>query len=490
MRGVSRTFSGSEGLRDDPIRRRAITMSLDSPRVLFGTDGIRKVVGDDLTPVFIARVISAYSKWVGGRGPVVVAHDFRTSSDGLARICAGTLQMNGVDVIEAGVMPTPCLQFNVPALSARAGLMVTASHNPTEFNGIKFCGPRGLEIPPDAEQLIEDAFEKGLHRFSKWDEMGRIATDPGSVDRYLRSIESNVDQPRIRKAGLRVVLDCGNGTSAVTSPMLLHAGLGCPLTTLNANPDGAFSGHPSEPTAENLAHLQRMVPATGAVLGIAHDGDSDRVAFVDELGRYVPGETALALFARHTLRENPGATIVTSITSSSAIADVVAAEEGKLVVTRSGSLPVAEGVETHHAVFGGEENGHFYWPHHQNAPDGPMSSAKIVDLLVREGRPLSRLIFDLPAYAVIKKSVPLPPNVREIVMQRAGEILAREALRTVTIDGVKAFYSDGWVLVRPSGTEPICRIFSESADAESAARLNHRGVEIIARLIREASARG
>jgi phosphomannomutase / phosphoglucomutase len=463
-------------------------MSLESGRVLFGTDGIRKVVGDDLTPVFIARVISAYSEWINGRGPVVVAHDYRTSSDGLARICAGTLQMNGVDVVEAGVMPTPCLQFNVPALRARAGLMVTASHNPTEFNGIKFSGPEGLEIPPDAEHQIEAAFREGRHRFANWEGMGRIETDPGGVDRYLRSIESNVDRAGIRKAGIRVVLDCGNGTSAVTSPALLHGGLGCQLTTLNANPDGAFSGHPSEPTAENLEHLQRMVPATGAALGIAHDGDSDRVAFVDELGRYLPGEIALALFARHMLRQNPGATIVTSITSSSAVAEVVAAEGGKLVVTRSGSLPVAEGVAMHHAAFGGEENGHFYWPRHQNAPDGPMSSAKLVELVVREGRPLSMLVSDLPAYAVIKKSVPLPPNVRDTVMEQAAQVLGREARRTVTIDGVKAFFEEGWLMVRPSGTEPICRVFSESKDRESAVRLNRRGVELVAQLIHDASA--
>jgi phosphomannomutase / phosphoglucomutase len=454
---------------------------------LFGTDGIRKVVGEEMTPTFVSRVISAYSEWVDGRGPVLVAHDYRTSSDGLARICAGTLQMNGVDVLEMGVMPTPSLQFNVTALHARAGLMITASHNPTVFNGIKFCGPQGLEIPPDAERQIEDAFAHGRHRFVPWDRMGQIRVDSGGIRRYTDSVIANVDRAAIQAAAPSVVLDCGNGTSAATSPLLLHASLGCGLVTLNANPDGSFPGHPSDPTEENLRALQRLVPESGAVLGIAHDGDSDRIAFVDENGKYIPGEVTLALLARDTLRRQPAATIVTSITSSSAIEDVVRAEGGKLIVTRSGSLPVAEGIAEHSAAFGGEENGHFYFPSHQNAPDGPMSSAKIIDILVREGRPLSEMVKELPSYSVIKSSVPLPPSARSSVMERALERLNGEALRTVTIDGIKAFYRDGWLLVRPSGTEPICRVFAESAGADAARRLNQRGIELIDELVRTAS---
>jgi phosphomannomutase / phosphoglucomutase len=461
-------------------------MSRDPALPLFGTDGIRKVVGTEITPAFIARVITAYATWVDGPGPVLIAHDYRTSSDGIARICSGTLQMNGVDVFEMGVMPTPSLQFNVLALRARAGLMVTASHNPTEFNGIKFCGPQGLELPHAAERAIESAYERGAGRPADWSGMGRIRAETEGINRYLDSIVTSVKTQEIRARPPSVVLDCGNGTSASTAPHLLHVRLGCGLTTLNANPDGSFPGHPSEPTRENLVDLARIVPGSDADIGVAFDGDSDRVAFVDESGNYIPGETVLALFARDVLRQHPRETIVTSITSSSAVADVVRAEGGNLVVTRSGSLPVAEGIAEHHAPFGGEENGHFYWPAHQNAPDGPMSCAKMIELLAREGRPLSELVRDLPSYCVVKEKVPLPPATRSEVMLRVAEVLEKEADRTVTIDGVKAFFPDGWVLVRPSGTEPICRIFAESKDMATANRLSRKGIDLINGLVRVA----
>lgn len=453
---------------------------------LFGTDGIRKLVGSEITPNFIAAVISAYATWVDGSGPVLVAHDYRTTSDGLARLCAGTLQLNGVDVYELGTMPTPCLQFNVPALGARAGLMITASHNPTDFNGIKFCGADGLEIPPEAEHTIEKAFHQGLHRHSTWDRAGKIRSETRGIERYLASIVTNVDREAIRRHHLKVVLDCGNGTSAATSPTLLRT-LGTELTTLNANPDGGFPGHPSEPTEENLRNLRSAVVEFNAELGVAHDGDSDRIAFVDEGGRYVPGEVTLALLAREVLREQPKATIVTSVTSSTAISDVVREEGGALVVTRSGSLAVALGVARSGAAFGGEENGHYYWPRHQNAPDGPMSSAKLLELLARTREPLSEMVDKIPKYHLVKIRVPLPPTVKDAVLRQVAVTLSSEATRIETIDGVKAFYEEGWVLIRPSGTEPICRIFAESRDPAHAESLSNRGKRLVSDLVSSAS---
>lgn len=449
---------------------------------LFGTDGIRKVVGSDLNPLFLVRVISAYSRWVGGSGPVMIAHDFRTTSDGIARICAGTLQMNGVDVYELGVMPTPCLQFNVRALGGRAGLMVTASHNPTEFNGIKFAGPDGLEIPPEAEAAIEQDFGAQESSLVTWKHAGKILPQAGAVDRYLASILRQVDGDRIRDAAPRVVLDCGNGTSSVVAPRLLRE-LGVGLKTLNANPDGAFSGRPSDPIEENLSDLIYLVKETRAQLGVAFDGDSDRVTFVDDRGRYVPGYAMLALLASESLRETPGGVIATSITSSSAIEEVTKAAGGQLVVSRSGSLPVAIALRDSGGVFGGEENGHYYWPKHQNAPDGPMSMAKVVDIVVRSGVPLSELVDRMPRYSVLHRNVPLPPRSRKSVMERVRTVLSEEADRVVAIDGVKAFYGSRWLLVRPSGTEPICRLWAQANDRADAEQLIKRGQALLTELM-------
>ena len=447
-------------------------------RRLFGTDGIRGVVGVDYTPSFVADVGSSLAAYLGGTGTVLIGWDFRTTSPGIARILAGSLMMNGLDVIEGGPMPTPCLQFNVKALETRAGLMVTASHNPTEFNGIKFSGPDGLELPREAEEFLEKAISERQFASVPWHRAGSIHSDSNSIERYLRSIRTHVDAAAIRKARPRVVLDCGNGTSALVSPRLLRE-LGCDLITLNANPDGHFPGHPSEPTEENLGDLQRAVVQTGAQLGVAHDGDSDRIAFVDETGHYIPGEEALAIFARYALSGSPGATIVTAVTSTSCVDDVVTAEGGRLIVTRSGSLPVARAITDEKARFGGEENGGYYWPEHQIARDGPMSSVKMLELLALSGSKLSELAATLPRYYVIKTKIPLPNDLKAGVVSDVKEALGRRARRLVTVDGVKAYYEDGWLLVRPSGTEPICRIFAESRRSERARQLVDEGIRLV-----------
>ncbi|MCI4335561.1 MAG: phosphoglucosamine mutase, partial [Thermoplasmata archaeon] len=320
----------------------------DAP--LFGTDGIRGIVGELYTPQFVSDIGSAFATFLGGRGPVLIGQDFRFSSPGMVRLLSGALQMHGLDPVELGPMPTPCLQYNVREWGARAGLMVTASHNPVDFNGIKFCSATGLELPPEAEHTIEQIYRARSFAPVLWNRSGTIHTDELGLDRYRRSILAHVDQPAIAERAPRLVLDCGNGTSAVSSPELFRR-LGAQQITLNANPDGAFPGRPSEPSDENLTDLKRTVLQTGAALGIGHDGDSDRIAFVDEKGKYIPGEVTLAMFARYVLTRHPGAAIVTSITSSSCVADVVASDGGRLVVTRSGSLPVAVGIESEKGVF-------------------------------------------------------------------------------------------------------------------------------------------
>lgn len=455
-----------------------------APPRLFGTDGIRMVVGQEWTPPFVAEVGSALATYLDGTGTVLVARDFRTSSEAMSRLLCGALMMQGIDVRDLGVMPTPCLQFNVKATGATAGATVTASHNPTEFNGIKMTGPDGLELSREAETVIERALADRKFRTGSWERIGTYRQDPDGIDRYTNSIVANTDAARIREWGPTVVLDCGNGTSLTTSPALLRS-LGCRVITMNANPDGWFSGRPSEPSEENLATLRKAVVEFGADLGIAHDGDSDRAAFIDENGDFVPGEVTLAMFAKSRTSERPGATIVTSITSSSAVGEVVREMGGRLVVTRSGSLPVARGVIDKGAVFAGEENGGYYWPEHQVARDGPMSSAKMLELLARRGRPLSVLVGEVPRFYLMKTKVPLQAAgraaepVKARVVEQARLRLEDEAHRVETIDGVKAFFPHGWLLIRPSGTEPICRVFAESRDERQARELLGQGVALV-----------
>ncbi|MGA8091175.1 MAG: phosphoglucosamine mutase [Thermoplasmata archaeon] len=448
------------------------------PPRLFGTDGIRMVVGPDLTPDLVLDVAAAVAQFLDGQGPVLIGQDFRTTSPGIARILAGTLSMYGVAVVELGPMPTPCLQFNVRALGARLSLMVTASHNPTEFNGIKFTGPDGTELTRQEEMRIERLIADRRFPPVDWQRARKPAEDSQGVRRYADSILAHSDRPAIARKRPKVILDPGNGTSAIVSPELLRE-LGCRVSTLHAQPDGFFPGRPSDPTETNLGDLRNAVQHSGADLGIAHDGDSDRVAFVDEQGRFVPGEVTLALFAQYVLREHPGSTIVTSVTSSSCVKDVVEAAQGRLVITRSGSLPVALGILEHSAKFGGEENGGYYWPEHQVTRDGPMSSAKMVEILARTEEPLSHLVDALPRYTVLKLNVPLAKEFRSATVREVTRTLASEGAETMTLDGVKAFFADGWILVRPSGTEPVCRVFAESRDPARARELLDLGRRLV-----------
>lgn len=456
---------------------------VEAPR-LFGTDGIRMVVGTELTPGFISDVAAALATYLDGKGEVLIGRDFRTSSEAIVRILTGTLMMHGVSVRDMGQMPTPCLQFNIAALRATMGLTVTASHNPTEFNGIKFTGPEGTELPRDVEALLERSVFLGGFSTPSWERIGQYRVDSEGVDRYVTSIRDHVAEEEIRRFHPLVVLDPGNGTSAVTSPALLRE-LGCRVVTLNANPDGYFPGRPSEPTEDHLWALRKVVVDFGAQVGIAHDGDSDRAAFVDEKGRYLSGDVTLALFAKHRLNEHPQECVVTSVTSSTLIEDVVRSAGGRLAITRSGSLAIARGILENNATFGGEENGGYYWPEHQVARDGPMSSAKMVELLARSRRPLSELVDELPKYHMSKTKVPLPRNDREWVLEQCRRELEGEAERLITLDGVKAYYPDGWLIVRPSGTEPICRIYAEGSTPDRAKALTDHGTTIVNRLVGE-----
>ncbi|MCL4324890.1 MAG: phosphoglucosamine mutase [Candidatus Thermoplasmatota archaeon] len=435
---------------------------------MFGTNGIREVVGQKLTVRFVTDLASAVAYVHPGPGPAVVGTDARTSSPALGRVVSGALSMAGLKVLEIGVLPTPAIQYNVKALRATFGLIVTASHNPPEFNGLKGIAPDGLEFTKETERAVEAAYAGGKFLAQPYDRIGEIGQDTQGASRYVEGILSRVSGDAIRKRKLRVVLDCSNGASVVTSPMLL-ARLGARYVTLNANPDGTFPGHNSEPTEDNLQGLVQYVRTAGADFGVAHDGDADRAVFVDERGVYVPGEKILTLLARETIKLNGGGTVVTPVTSSDAVAEVIAPYGGKVHFTRVGSPVVSRAMQEQQGAFGGEENGGLIFADHQLARDGAMSLARVMDVLVSSGRTLSQLVADLPPYHLVKRKVRCPIALREKVLAEIPALMDRgNASEVSTLDGVKVRTPEGWVLVRPSGTEPIYRIFAESRDRKTA----------------------
>jgi len=447
---------------------------------LFGTNGIRGVVGKDMTADLAVRVGRAIGTFFEG-GLVALARDTRLSGPMLSRAVAAGLMAAGCDVIDLGVLPTPAAQYYVHERGdLRGGVVITASHNPREFNGIKAIDALGMEMRREDEERIEALYFEDRSRSVDWSAVGSLRQDTTAADRYLDGILAKVDAEAIRKRAFTVVADPGNGAGCVTTPFLLRA-LGCRVLTLNGQPDGAFPGRPPEPTEDHLGDLKRLVPEAHADLGVAHDGDADRAIFLDERGVFLHGDRSLALLARAALRKRAGV-VVTPVSTSSLLDDVVREAGGTVLRTKVGSPVVARAMFDSGAAFGGEENGGVIFPEHQFCRDGAMALAKMLELLAEEAKPLSALAAALPAYSLRKASVEVPLDRREEVLRALVALVADR--KVDTIDGVKIHEPDGWVLVRPSGTEPVFRVYAEARTPARAEALAAEGVDLVRKALR------
>ena len=429
---------------------------------IFGTNGVRGVVNEDMNAGLALQLGKAIGVFMGGK--VAIATDTRTSRDMLSSAAMAGLTAAGAEVLDLGVVPTPVLQFFVKNRpDVNGGVMITASHNPPHFNGIKCVDSDGTEMPRHKEERIEELFWSEIPCVP-WDRVGSRREVSGAEEEYLQAVVSQVDADAIRKAGMTVVMDCANGAGHSVGPRLMEL-LGVRTVTMNADPQGKFPGHPSEPTKDNLRDLISLVPAVGADLGVAFDGDADRAVFVDEKGGYLPGDKSLALVSKAMLRESKG-TVVTPVSSSSMVEELVLMEGGNIEYTAVGSPIVARRMMDIGAVFGGEENGGLIFPRHQFCRDGPMTVAKMLESVLRHG-PLSEQVASLPVYHTEKRKFACPNDQKAPLQEQVQGMFADQ--RVDTTDGVKIIFDDGWVLIRPSGTEPIFRVYSESKDPVKAA---------------------
>lgn len=446
---------------------------------LFGTDGIRGVVGELMTPVFGAEMGMAIGTFLD-KGKIVIATDTRTTNEMMKNAVVSGLISTGIDVADLGIAPTPALQFAVPYFKADMGVIITASHNPPQFNGIKCIDSDGTELPREKEEKIENIFFKKSYKKACWENIGEISNEKINGE-YINAIQKQVDVKIIKKAGLKVVLDCANGAGCFTAPYLFES-LGCKVVILNAQPMGVPS-HNSEPTPENLKELVKTVKAVDADLGVAHDGDADRTVFVDEKGNYIPGEKTLAFLAGEIVKENKGGLVVTAVSSSSSVEDVVKKYGGEIEYTKVGSPVIARVMRKKKGVFGGEENGGLIFPEFQYCRDGGMAAAKVLEIMARSKKTLSELIASVPTYFLYKIKIPCPEEKKENALKRFAEEMEKQKHKISNVDGVKIFFDKGWVLVRPSGTEPIYRIFAESKNMGDAKDMAEKGKKMIEKII-------
>ena len=449
-----------------------------APR-LFGTNGVRGVVNTpQMDCDFALRLGMAIGSFM--KGTVMIATDARTSKEMLKSACSAGLMAVGCDVLDLGMVPTPTIQYAVKTNGVSGGVMITASHNPPEFNGIKCIDPDGTEMSRRNEEAIERIFHQGQFRRADWASVGKVRTHTTAADDYIAGICSKVDAGAIKASKLRIAVDCGNGAGAFVTPKLLDR-LGVKYVTLNADPNGAFPGHNSEPVPENTKDLIELVKSGGFDFGVIHDGDADRTIFVDDRGRYMYGDRSLALVAYYKTLENKGGLVVTSVGSSMCVEDAVRMAGGSVIYTMVGSPIVARVMMEKGGIFGGEENGGLIFSEFQYCRDGAMSVAKVLEIVAKNGR-LSGLLDRIPSYAQHKTKTRCPDDQKEGVMAE----LARQAkgAKVDTTDGVKLFLKDGWVLVRPSGTEPIFRVFTEAKTPERAQALAEEYIGKVKKLVR------
>lgn len=460
-----------------------------SDQLIVSASGIRGRVGSALHPELAARYGAAFGAQLSARrdegparGRVLVARDSRPSGALLADAVSSGLRAAGWDVRDAGVVPTPTALLAVQDdEAARGGVVVTASHNPPDWNGLKMAGEDGLFLPPEEIEAVHRLCEEGP-KYAPWDRIGGGGELPGAAEHHLeRILELPILEPeRIRERGFRVALDAGGGAGGPLVSRLLKR-LGCEVIGLGLKPDGRFRRDP-EPVPESLGELAEAVRERGADVGMALDPDADRLALVDEGGRPVGEDWTLALAAEYVLARRPGP-VVTTLSSSRVIADAVERAGGRIHLAPVGEVRVARRMLEVEAVVGGEGNGGVMLPDLHLTRDAPVAAALLLGALVRSGESLGRIVDGRPGYQIVKRKArrPGPEELEELYGALEG---AEEAARSDRQDGLRLDWPDEgrWLHVRPSGTEPVVRIVAEAREPGRAERMAEEAVGILERM--------
>ena len=435
--------------------------------LMVGVSGIRGIVGKDLTDEVVGRYARAFGRWVKARTPVVVVgRDARESGPAFERAVVDGLGSVGCAVVKVGLVPTPTVQLAVEHHAAGGGIAITASHNPIEWNALKFIGPDGVFLDgADGARVLELAGEDG----GGGGRTGKVTTDEGAVERHLDAVLKlpAVDVERIRKRKFTVALDAVRGAGGPVMRALLER-LGCEVAGINLETDGRFPRSP-EPVPENLGGLSTLVTRAGAALGIAVDPDVDRLAIVDESGTPIGEDYTLAFAVRAVLggkreKGNGKRVVVCNLSTSLVVEDAARDCDAEVVRTPVGEVHVARAILRLAAVIGGEGNGGVMYPALHAGRDAPVAAALLLTLLARSGKRVSELVAAAPRYTIVKAKVERGAGSREQGLTRVYAELQRRFpdARADTQDGLRLAWRDRWLHVRPSNTEPIVRLIAEA----------------------------
>ncbi|MEX2180722.1 MAG: phosphoglucosamine mutase [Gemmatimonadaceae bacterium] len=474
---------------------------MPDPRLMISVSGIRGRVGFGLTPEVVARYAAAFGAWAVGRAgrpgtssaakpgtsssgnadpsrAVVLGRDSRVTGPLFHTVTRAALESVGADVIDVGLTTTPTLQLAVEHHHAAGGICITASHNPIEWNALKFIGPDGLFLSAELGAEMRALVEAGIP-YATWDALGSTRFDGDAISRHLDAVLalSVIDVDGIRSRTFKVAYDACRGAGGAIIPRLLEL-LGCEVHAIELETDGRFP-RPPEPIAENLAALEELVKKTGADVGFATDPDVDRLALVANDGKAIGEDYTLALATRVVLRHRKGP-VVTNL-STSRIVDDMAAEHG-VAVTRApvGEVHVALRMREAQAVIGGEGNGGVILPELHLGRDAPLAVALVLQLLHEDGEKLTKIVKRFPRYAIIKEKLDRPDKPLTAVYGALRKAFPDAVADTQ--DGLRLAWPDRWVHIRPSGTEPIIRVIAEAPTRADAESLVERGRSLLKEL--------
>lgn len=440
---------------------------------------MRGIIGNSLTPDVLSKLAASFGTILGG-GKIIVATDSRASGEMCLQAVTSGLISSGCDVIKIGISPTPSLQIMVEKLKARGGICITASHNPPEWNGLKFYGSDGILIrPAQAKKLLSvyrhstSTRRRGIDYVSI-DKLGKVKVLKHTHLIHINSILRKLDVKLIRKSKFKVVIDSGNGAGSIMTPIFLRK-LGCQVVKLNCKAEGFFNRLP-EPIPENISQLRSVVLKEKAEIGFAQDADADRLAVVSEKGKCLGEEYSLALAAQFILTQEPG-TVVTNLSTTKAI-DAIAKKSGcRCVRTKIGEINVIEGMKKAGAVIGGEGNGGVILPSVHYGRDSLVGMGLILQYMSETRMPISALADSIPRYHMIKGKINLKEANKEEVLKKLRSLFKDVELNLE--DGVKVMWKDSWVHVRPSGTEPVLRIIAEAKTKKEASKIYRTVVSLI-----------
>jgi phosphoglucosamine mutase len=442
---------------------------------LFGSSGVRGLVNVDLTPVLACRVGLAVATYSKAR-KALVARDTRVSGSMLEDALVAGLLAGGVDVSLAGAVPTPVLAYLTKTLKADVGFMLTASHNPPQYNGIKIFNSESLSYTDESQNAVEKIIAENSFAMPDWRGIGEASlVDVSHL--YVEMIRKAV---ALRKQW-RVVVDPGCGATFDVGPAVLKA-TDCRVTALNAQADGFFPARSSEPIVESLKDLAHVVKGLGADVGIAFDGDGDRVAFIDDRGSFVDFDRSLAAYAAYALERDGGGTVVTNVEASMCVEKMAETYGGKVVRTKVGDIYISEAIKRSNAVFGGEPCGAWVHPRFHYCPDGPLSAVLFLKALEEENKSLREFVAEVPEYVTLRENIACKNDLKHKVVASIEKGLKSafpEYMDFSTVDGVRLALKSGWVLIRASGTEPLIRLTVEGESLKAAKDIMSKGIALV-----------